>query len=116
MPYKSDAPRVDAGLRREKVDGAAQAPGPRANRAPVIGSGTNGAHPIGDAAREIRLDVVVVDGGQPITGGEDLLHLPARRVDAACAVVRRQAYHFRLVVFFGRGVVDLVRRAAHPYV
>src|SRR5215472_12256824 len=65
----SDTFRIDRRIGLEIIHGAAQAPCPGADRAPLVWGWLgftrleeHGSHTVGDAAGEVRVDLAVVDG------------------------------------------------------
>src|SRR5437867_10672802 len=109
MSYDGDAPRINVRVGFEIVQCAAQSPGPRADRAPLI-RGRSGlarfveqrVDAVLEAVVVIRVEVTVIDRRQAITAREDLLHLPLARLGSP-GFVRRM-------------VVDnpLLRVGTHP--
>jgi hypothetical protein len=78
------------------VQRTAQPPGPGADRAPLVlgrlalaRAEKQRAHPVAQAAVEIRLDVAVIGRGQAVAALEDLLQLPAFGRRAARLFPRR---------------------------
>ena len=94
VPHQSDVARINRFVRNQVIHRAAQAPRPRPQRAPVFRLlRQHWAHAMHHAPHEIRLHVVVINGGQTIAAGHQFLHLPVGRVAAARAVVRRDVEH-----------------------
>ena len=81
---------IDVLILFQVVHGAAGAPAPGGDGAPLVGRrlglpGLEEERPdaVLHAADEIRLDLAVVDGGQSVARGQDLVDLPLRSAGAA---------------------------------
>src|SRR5437899_823332 len=81
---------VDGSIRFEVIERAAHSPRPGRNRAPFIWLGRSltfaieqPMHAVLKPIINVRIDVAATHGRDPVTAAENLLHLPARRFNAA---------------------------------
>ncbi len=101
----SDAGSVDCVVGFQVVEGAAEAPGPSGDGAPLVGVGPDLAVAVEEwvdavleAVVEVRIDVAAAHGGEGVAAVDDVFHWPTGGFGAArgcgCFVVDDAAFRF----------------------